>query len=207
MWGIPKYNNEISRLKVLRQESVLHPLIKNQIKQNLMAQISLHPQQSFQPLAGLAAMPFGKRALHYLAPILGGLVLFGGTVFASGSSNPGDTLYPVKRAREAVILNFTKNPQTRAKLITRLAQTRLEELQTVQAKSVQGSQNSQQNSQLELSSRQEVRSAIKNLMLTRAQLRSQGLNQTATEIEKSISSLRTRARRAGVLIPEKNENE
>jgi hypothetical protein len=61
-----------------------------------------------------------------------------GTAVAALQSVPGQTIYPLKKIVENVELKFTRDPAAKANLQIKFANTRLEELETVLAKSEAG---------------------------------------------------------------------
>lgn len=65
------------------------------------------------------------------------LAVLSGTAYASGSSIPGDTLYPVKRAVEGARLSFASTAESKAKLQVQFTEERIRELNTIETKSVE----------------------------------------------------------------------
>ncbi len=62
------------------------------------------------------------------------LTTFTGTVSAAMQSLPGDKLFPVKKAFQSAEIKLAQNPERKAKLELNLAEQRLEEVQTVIAR-------------------------------------------------------------------------
>lgn len=131
IWNIKKFNREIESLKELgRQTDALRPEEQGRIKQAVLLAIAK------QPLPAPSVREKAERFLQSLKlaiSVLLGLSLVGGTVFASGSSKPGDLLYPVKIATEKTRLSLAFSQTTKVTLQTEFAIERLKELREISA--------------------------------------------------------------------------
>jgi|GEM_PF-5466830 len=120
-----KYNKEIDLIRSAAAGEVLHPLRKQQIKQDLLAQISIEDR-----IPSALAKKLSKRSnlVKYIVTTLAGILLVAGSAFASNSARPGDALFPVKKLKENIQLGLTTNPKSRASLQTKIVQDRLNAL-------------------------------------------------------------------------------
>lgn len=132
MFNTQKYDKEIGLLQATAHDAAsLHPLRREQIKQEVMQSIT-HTSQTGMVTQSLPLK--SRRWVQALASVFGSLALLGGTAFAAQESLPGDALYPVKRAAEKVQLAVTLSETAKAELKLRQAEERLDELGQIKAK-------------------------------------------------------------------------
>lgn len=124
---IQKFKKEIFALRGLKREQTLHPLLKGQIKQRVMQAILEMPKE----VTVLPVVSTRFKILRYLVPISAGTLLFAGTVFAAGGSNPGDVLYPVKIAKENIELTLAPTAAAKARVRVAQAEARITELEKI----------------------------------------------------------------------------
>jgi hypothetical protein len=80
--------------------------------------------------------------------VLAFVVIAGGTVTAAASSNPGETLYPVKLASERVRVAITPSSIGKARLEAKFAERRIDELAYVVSKTKNGKEVEELSNQL-----------------------------------------------------------
>lgn len=121
-----KFEAEINALPELLRGDVLSADRQAAIKDKVLLAIKNPPAAPFPAVFWKVRY---HKAVRYGVTILLGLSLVGGTSFAaSGSTLPGDFLYPVKLAKEKVQLGLTVGQESKAKLKAKFAENRLSEL-------------------------------------------------------------------------------
>jgi uncharacterized protein DUF5667 len=128
-----KYNKVIAGYKQLQENSTLHPVVKDQVKQRILSAISQKPGETESP-AGHYTVGSRFSFMHYVMAAVTAIVMAGaGTVYASQNSLPGDALYSVKLAAENVQLGLAVSTEAKANLESEFATRRANELAKISA--------------------------------------------------------------------------
>lgn len=186
-----QFKREIKALSGIKSENVIHPLTKEQIKQRVLLEISLEHKIP----SGFSLSFKFRHAFKYILAGSLGLSLFTGTVLAANKAMPGDTLYPIKIAKENLELNMAAQPKTKAKIIASHAQIRIEELEEI--KTTNKSEKIQKKAQEK--SRAQVISAIESLNEVKNQLKQEGNNSDLNDVENNLSELKIKARKQNII--------
>jgi Domain of unknown function (DUF5667) len=186
-WNPIKFNKEIQALKNLPKENSLHPLRKEQIKQAILAEINA-------PLIQKQALRISWYEGHFqlfryiLASILG-ISLIGGTAFASGSSLPGDLLFPIKQIKEKIEISLTISAESRARLESQFTEERLKELTELRKShgDPQAKNSDQKNNEDE--AKTNLQNAIVNLSDVKIKLEAKGNTKAASSVGETLLRL------------------
>lgn len=108
---------------------------KERIKLHIFETLRAEPNQAKIRTSATRVWSFGFFQFASFAVLI--LAVLSGTAYASGSSIPGDTLYPVKRAVEGARLSFASTAESKAKLQVQFTEERIRELDTIETKSVE----------------------------------------------------------------------
>ena len=179
-----KYNREIAALRQLSGEEGLHPLRKEQIKQQLLAALATETQHAPERITWLERR---TAFMKYAIAILLGLSVVGGTAFASTSSKPGDLLFPVKKATEQVRLSLAGSDEAKAQLQSQFAQERVTELGEINAELKASTTPAHVEAKTEAEG--EVSNALTTLTGVQAKLEAKGNTQAASAIGRTIVRL------------------
>lgn len=130
--NIKKFNDIIFNLKLLEAErpDLLHPLIKEKIKRQIMSRLGGEPQTVVYKTAW---QNIKYKIFRYVVSGVLAFSVFGGTALASNNSKPGDMLFPLKKAGEKVALGLAGSQQARVALEIKFANRRLKELREIRA--------------------------------------------------------------------------
>lgn len=151
------YPQFASRLKpdlqmVLLTQRLKSPRLKtNQLdalEYQLRGRMMRKPSRQFRKVIGFPVPAVSRTAAAILILFLVLIGSGGGVVAASADSNPGDDLYPVKRAWESVIIAFYNLTGVPEDIWVQLAETRLTEVRILS-----------ENSQLTVTAMQDLREA------------------------------------------------
>ena len=200
-----KFNNhqkEKAFIQSLIKREILAKEIQDRIRNELLLKLPLVVQEKSR-----ARTFFGLHTLRYSVAILAGIFLISGTVIASKSSIPGDTLYPLKRVSETVELKLTPTDNLRAEAVSRQAQERLDELKKLEKNP---SSNLEDNEDFKLEIKNNTRSEISNAFQTlteiKSKLESRGNDEAAEKIGRNLERLKLKAEENG-LTKENEEDE
>jgi hypothetical protein len=128
-----------ARLRAMEFGADVDPLFRDRLRTRLLAVASV------QGIGGESADRPTRRERHHqpqatnrvprrialAASTVTAVVALSGISMASGGANPGDTLYSVKRSREAAQLALARSESSRGQLLLQFARTRLVEAITV----------------------------------------------------------------------------
>jgi hypothetical protein len=205
-WNTKKFVRERLSLKMLKHAApVLSPLTQEQIKQRVLVFVQSQPAE-----ARAEVFPNSYR-FHFAkltaASAFGALAIVG-TAYASTAANPGDILYPVKRAQETVRLTLVPSEESKAELQAEFAQERITEF-----KNVTKSKNSDVSSKaisspdivIQNTAKKEVKNALHNLKISEINLKQHGKIKASLSVLKKIDSIESEAKKQN-LIGESTED-
>lgn len=199
-WNTKKFAQEKLSLKMLKHAApILSPLIQEQIKQRVLLSIQSQPvAASARFIASSPRFSFAK----LMAASAFGILAIVGTAYASIAANPGDILYPVKRAQETVHLTLAPSEETKAQLQATFARERILEVKNITK--VNGSDvvpkvSSNTNTIARNSAKKEIKKTLLNLQATEAHLKSQGKTQAAMSVQKNIKSISLEAKKQNLI--------
>lgn len=132
-WDMKKYKEQIARLRLLGNETSLHPLRREQIKAAILENITVQNLFSTGRVNNRGRGKLMAWLAKYSAVVIAGLGLVTFTAFAANSAKPGDVLFPVKKAVEQAQIVLAPSVQSKAELQAEFAQRRLQELSQVAA--------------------------------------------------------------------------
>lgn len=199
LWSIKKFNKEISQLQNLPQEQVLHPLVKERVKQDVLRSIA----------AGAQGVPkrtavFMRRYkfLRYAVSTGAVLSVCTGTAFASTSAKPGDLLFPVKKVTETMRLGLATTEHAKVQLQTEFAENRLQEFESLQAEVETEQKDSvvinepkhQARMRAEDKAQAEVNNALNALTQVQTRLETKGDTDAGEAVGRTIIKLQARMR-------------
>jgi|SRR3989344_7987621 len=124
IFNTQKFKKEINALASLRGQQLLHPLKREQLKLKIFSRLD----EAIETTPVVVLQKTRVYFWRYAFSILTGLALFGGSAVASSNSLPGDMLYPVKLAKERIEFSLAFTAEGEAKVETKHAEKRLEEL-------------------------------------------------------------------------------
>jgi hypothetical protein len=128
-----------ARLRAMELGADVDPLFRDRLRTRLLAVASVQGvggeaqgrptrrERHHQPQASNRV----PRRIALAASTVTAVVALSGISMASGGANPGDTLYSVKRSREAAQLALARSDSSRGQLLLQFARTRLVEAITV----------------------------------------------------------------------------
>jgi len=220
MFDITKFNKEIKALPGLLRGGGLNSARQQAVKDRILSSIKTAEAPAIHKFK-ITWMEKYDRILRYAVSVLLGISLVGGTSFAaSGNAQPGDILYPIKLVREKVQLTFAGSQESKAKLKTRFAENRLNELHKLSggdeatanltgqsaltdvkgapaAPTSLSNENHRRQGKLKLQAqteaRAEVKDALKELKKLNLRFKSQGNAQAAAGVSADILNLQTQA--------------
>ncbi|MBU6447883.1 hypothetical protein KGQ24_03545 [Patescibacteria group bacterium] len=181
-----KYKEQIARLRLLGNETSLHPLRREQIKAAVLEKIT--GQHSFST-GHVNIRRRGKLMIwmaRYSAVVIAGLGLVTFTAFASNSAKPGDVLFPVKKVVEQAQIALSPSAQSKAELQAEFAQRRLQELSQV-ASDKQAPQ--QFKAEVAKQTQTDINNAINTLDEVQKKLEDNGDRQGAKAVSKASEKL------------------
>ncbi len=186
-------------LEKLRESLEMGSQDRARLREAILAKASITPQAMPQsrPEAktffGFTIASFSKTAAVVVLVFAG----FSGIVYASGSALPGNLLYPVKLAKEAVELRLAATPLKRASVLANHAEIRLQEIQELQANHTLGTPPQPVSPEIRQQAAAQVRSAMRALSGAEDSLNRQGNSQQAAAVQAQIEDLRQHVRQAG----------
>jgi len=204
-----KYNKSIEDYKRLRETSgALHPVVKEQIKQRLMAVIRQDAPEVSRNIVVTASKSYS--IFRYVSAAITILVMAGaGTVYASQKALPGNFLYPIKLASENAQVGLAVSTEAKANLETEFAARRADELAKVSGSSGdkagvesgadnngsgQGAGNGTADADVTVKAeaRHNMSQALSRLRDVQAKLETKGNGQAAAAVQDAINRLETR---------------
>ncbi len=199
LFNLDRFKKDISQLKGLKKSSLLNPLRKEQIKQNLLAAIDAQTETVFHTERTIVQERKKVNMLRYITGSLLGLSLITGTAFASQSAKPGDVLFPIKKTQEKMRVALTTDDQAKADLSSNIAQQRIDDIEK---------EDSDNKPVAEQEATNEVDNAISTLTDVKAKLEAKGNLNAAAHIQENIDRLKARAHEKSLHIEgDANENE
>jgi hypothetical protein len=196
LWNTKKFNKEIQAIKAAANSaSVLHPLRKSQIRQEIFQKISAADFEKSAPVvAGWknSLQPRKNNFIKYVISTLAGILLVGGVAAAaSTNAKPGDALFPLKKAKENIQLQLSGSEQARAELQAKFAQERIDDANAITAKA-----NAPVKIKIEAKNeaKDEVSNAVNALQHIQEKLQAAGNAQAAAKINGNILDLKIKAR-------------
>lgn len=109
-----------------------------------------------------------------------GVAVVGGTVAASNTAKPGDTLFPVKKAVERMQVALSTSDQARADIQAKIATERVQDL---------GEVSDQHKSEAKTEAQDQLSNAIATLKEVEAKLLAKGNTQAAQSVAENITKL------------------
>jgi hypothetical protein len=189
-----KYKQLIQLLKGTSQaESELHPLRKEQIRVSLIEQISGKISETNSLPERYILQERGFRYMPYIASFLVAAVALGGTSVAASQANPGEVLFPVKKAQEVIRLRLATNENAQAQLRLKMVEERFEELAEI-TKEKESKPEDKDLVEAETESKAEISNAIETLTRVQAKLEAKGNTQAAASIKENILKFESRVK-------------
>lgn len=137
-----------------------------------------------------------------------GLLAIAGTAYASTAANPGDILYPIKRAQENVRLTLAPSQENKADLQATFAQERIREFKNIsKVKSSRAALKviSNPNAVIQNAAKKEVKNSLRNLKTTETNLKQQGKIKASLAVHEKINGIKREAKEQN-LIEESADN-
>lgn len=196
-WNTKKFIKERLSLKMLKHSApVLSPLVQEQVKQRVLMSI-----QNF-PAAAPAQRATPSLRFHFAklaASSAFGVLAIVGTAYASTASNPGDILYPVKRAQETVKLTLAPSEENKAQLQAAFARERIKEFKNVTKANSVKTTGAGQNNSVKNTAKKEVKNALQNLKTAEVNLQKQGKIKAAVSVQNNIKSINLEAKEQNLI--------
>ncbi len=198
LWNINKFRREqlaLRQLKVANPE--LSPLLQAQIFQKIMLVVQAPVVEDG------SAIPIRAGRLHVAklaTAFVLGLAALTGTAFAATSANPGDVLYPVKRAQENLRLNFALSEETKAQLKATFAHNRIREYKILSARpkkivlTGQHAIKALSNQDIRLSAKKEIHQTLSELKFSESRMQKLGKIEAAAKVHLNFEQVKQEAK-------------
>lgn len=209
MFNRNKFKPEFLRLQKAARLLDLAPGRQEAIRSKVLSAIQIVPQAIPEPGTSLTS-----RRLIWLPrfgmTVLVGIVVLGGTVYASGRALPGDVLYPVKLAKERVELGLAPQGEPKALVVAKHAEERLNELSTLTAEENNTvldirKQSTDKQQEVRHEADVQVRSAINTLIEVKKQLESQGNQTAAASVDGVLTRLLAKAKSQDIEVEKETD--
>jgi hypothetical protein len=200
---LDNFQEEIKKLGILKNTRLLDNAQHTEIKKILLSKVGNERSESVLRYTWSERK---EKIMRYIIATLLGFSMLGGTALASHDSKPGDILYKVKKAQETIRLKLTINETDKAKLTTRFALERINELEKLSAVDQQNFDNTQKitastiQAEAKQNAQTEVSQAINALKEVQIKLEAKGNTEAAQIIGDNIKKLEGSAKKQDIQI-------